>query len=132
MEEAERLLKQNETLWIEMMQEEQTDDMMKWFNQIADYLLDCTLYYFRNRMENRFNAMSSKGNLQGTRMHKGKNDTIFERLSTEFTIEQAFQQAVAVKGASITRNSVIQMLKNWKKQNLITAIQDQKFKKWEA
>lgn len=132
MEEAERLLKQNETLWIEMMQEEQTDDMMKLFNQIADYLLDCTLYYFRNRMENSFNAMSSKGNLQGTRMHKGKNDTIFERLSNEFTLEQAFQQAVAVKGASITRNSVIQMLKNWKKQNLITAIQDQKFKKWEA
>ena len=39
------------------------------------------------------------------------------------------QHSVAVKGAGVTRNSVQQMLKNWRKQGLIEQIENKKYRK---
>ena len=39
------------------------------------------------------------------------------------------QQSVAIKGASVTRNSVKQMLKNWCRQGLIVRVEAMKYKK---
>ena len=58
-----------------------------------------------------------------------KNDSIFERLDIQFTTEQAMQQSVAVKGAGVTRNTVRQMLKNWRKQGLVVLGADGNYRK---
>jgi predicted transcriptional regulator len=47
----------------------------------------------------------------------------------QFTFEQATQQSIAVKGAGVTHNSVRQMLKNWKKQGLITQDEAGRYRK---
>jgi len=47
----------------------------------------------------------------------------------EFTFEQAMQQSVAVKGATVSRNSVRQMLKNWKNQGLIALLESKRYRK---
>ena len=58
-----------------------------------------------------------------------KNDSIFERLDIQFTTEQAMQQSVAVKGAGVNRNTVRQMLKNWRKQGLVVLEEDGNYRK---
>ena len=58
-----------------------------------------------------------------------KNDSIFEWLDIQFTTEQAMQQSVAVKGAGVTRNTVRQMLKNWRKQGLAVLEEDGNYRK---
>ena len=113
---AEAQLKQKASLWKELLVKAQTSAMLEVFDVIADALLENALYFFRDRIENAFMSRDYAGN---DRQRMGKNDSIFERLSVEFTFDQAFQQSVAVKGASVTRNSIHQMLKNWKKQGLI-------------
>ena len=52
-----------------------------------------------------------------------------ERLDPQFTEGQAMQHSVAVKGAGVTRNSVQQMLKNWRKQGLIELIENKRYRK---
>jgi DNA replication protein DnaD len=39
------------------------------------------------------------------------------------------QQSVAVKGANVTHNTVRQMLKNWRKQGLVTLTDDGRYRK---
>ena len=58
-----------------------------------------------------------------------KNDSIFERLDIQFTTEQAMQQRVPAKGAGVTRNTVRQMLKNWRKQGLVVLEEDGNYRK---
>lgn len=90
--------------------------MLQTFDLIADYLIDNDLYYFRERIEG---AYESKNYQIGPRNRVGKNDSIFARLADEFSMEQAIQQCMAVKGANVSRNSVRMMLKNWRNQGLI-------------
>ena len=87
---------------------------------IADSLLENALYFFRDRIENAFASRNYAGNLSGERLKRGKNDSIFERLDVQFSFEQAMQFSVAMKGASVTHNSVRQMLKNWRNQGLVS------------
>ncbi|MBR1411619.1 MAG: hypothetical protein IJ577_00670, partial [Prevotella sp.] len=63
------------------------------------------------------------------RQRMGKNDSIFARLDFDFSFEAALQQSIAVKGGNVSRNSVRQMLKNWKKQGLITQTDMVRYKK---
>ena len=114
---AEAKLKAQPSLWRDMLLKAQTPALLDTYDMIADQLLDNALYYFRDRIENAFASRNYKGTSDRRRM--GKNDTIYERLDPQFTAEQALQQSIAVKGASITGNSVRQMLKNWKQQGLI-------------
>lgn len=113
---AEKMLRQKPDSWQEYMQKAQTPSMLDAYTLIADSLIDSALFYFRTRIEK---AMYKSGDRGGDRMRQGKNDSIFERLAVDFTTEQAYQQAMIVKGNDTTRNSVRQMLKNWQKQGLI-------------
>ena len=125
---AETQLKQNPNLWKEMLLKAQTPQMLGTYDVIADSLMENALYFFRHRIENAFNSRdyAGKGN---QRKKSGKNDTIFQRLDQQFSFEQAMQQSVAIKGADVTRNSIHQMLKNWKLQRLIEQTKDGKYRK---
>ena len=75
------------------------------------------------------NSRNYAGNQNDVRMRRGKNDSIYERLDQQFTFAQAMQQSVIEKGASVTQNSVQQMLKNWRNQGLIVQTNNDTFRK---
>lgn len=128
---AEKRLKHDPQLWVEMLRKQQTEEMLQLFDIIADYLLDNDLYFFRERIEAAYESKNYHGNAIVTRGRKGKNDSIFARLASEFSFEQALQQSIAVKGVAATHNSVRQMLKNWKNQGLVSALGDRRWRKVE-
>ena len=126
---AEKQLKESPDLWKGMLVKTQTPTMLEAFNILADYQLDNALYFFRNRIEEAFSSKDYCCQSAWDRCRRGKNDSIFERLDVTFTFEQAEQQSVAVKGASATHESVKQMLKNWKRQGLISVLPDRHYQK---
>ena len=125
---AEKRLKENPQLWKEMIVKTQTPTMLAVFDVLADYLMEKALYFFRERIEAAFSSREYVGQTNRSRLHRGKNDTIFEKLDTIFTAEQALQQSVTIKGSS-NSEAVRQMLKNWRKQGLIAQIPDGRFQK---
>ena len=126
---AEAKLKQQPSLWKEMLLKAQTPTMMEAYDVIADSLLENALYFFRDRIENAFQSRDYAGGVNGERQKRGKNDSIFERLDIQFTFEQAMQHSVAVKGANVNHNTVRQMLKNWRKQRLVVLEEDGNYRK---
>ena len=124
---AEKLLRQKPDLWQTMLQKAQTPQLLEAYDVIADYLMDTALYFFRDRIEAAFQSRDYAGGNDRQRM--GRNDSIFERLDVEFGFEGAFQHSVSVKGANVSRNSVRQMLKNWKKQGLIVQTEAGRYRK---
>ena len=127
---AETQLKQNPNLWKEMLLKVQTPAMLDTYDVIADSLLDNALYFFRDRIENAFRSRDYAGGNERRRL--GKNDTIYERLDMDFSIEMALQHSVNVNGAGVSRNQVRQMLKNWKKQGLISQTGPGMYRKMQA
>ena len=125
---AEKRLKENPGLWKEMIVKTQTPTMLAVFDILADYQMENALYFFRERIEAAFSSREYVGQTNRSRLHRGKNDTIFEKLDTIFTAEQALQQSVTIKGSS-NSEAVRQMLKNWRKQGLIAQIPDGRFQK---
>lgn len=129
-EEAESQLKQNPFLWKELIVKMQTPVMLSAFDVLANYQLENALYFFRSRIEAAFSSKDYCGQqVLADRIRRGRNDTIFERLDVSFTFEQAQQQSVAIKGASVTHEAVRQMLKNWKRQGLINILPDARYQK---
>lgn len=126
---AEKQLKESPDLWKGMLVKMQTPAMLNVFDVLADYQLDNALYFFRNRIEEAFSSKNYCSQSPYDRTHRGKNDSIFERLDVTFTFEQAEQQSVAVKGATATHETVRQMLKNWKRQGLISILPDKRYQK---
>ena len=126
---AEKQLKQNPQGWKDLIVKMQTPTMMGVFNVLADYQLDNALYFFRSRIEDAFSSKEYCGQTTYDRSHRGKNDSIFERLDVTFSFEQAQQQSISVKGASVTNETVRQMLKNWKRQGLIGILPDKRYQK---
>ena len=126
---AEKQLKESPDLWKGMLVKMQTPAMLNVFDVLADYQLDNALYFFRSRIEEAFSSKDYCCQSAWDRCRRGKNDSIFERLDVTFTFEQAEQQSVAVKGASATHESVKQMLKNWKRQGLISVLPDRHYQK---
>ena len=124
---AEKLLKEKPTLWQTMLQKAQTPQLLASYDVIADYLMETALYFFRDRIEAAFQSRDYSGS--GDRRRMGRNDSIFERLDIEFGFEGAFQHSVSVKGANVSRNTVRQMLKNWKKQGLIVQTEAGRYRK---
>ena len=124
---AEKLLKQKPDLWQTMLQKAQTAQLLETYDVVADYLMETALYFFRDRIETAFQSRDYIGGNDRQRM--GKNDSIFERLDVEFGFEGAFQHSVSVKGANVSRNTVRQMLKNWKKQGLIVQTEAGRYRK---
>ena len=110
----------------------QTPKMLEVYDVIADSLLENALFFFRDRIEAAFTSRDYAGYVNGERQRHGKNDSIYARLDPQFTFEQAMQHSIAIKGASVTHNSVRQMLKNWRNQRLIVQSEDGKFRKIES
>ena len=124
---AEKLLKQQPDLWKAMLLKAQTPQLLGAYDVIADYLLETALYFFRERIENAFQSRDYAGS--NDRQRVGKNDSIFARLDADFSFECALQHSIGVKGNGVSRNSVHQMLKNWKKQGLIIQTESGKYRK---
>ena len=126
---AEAQLKQKPGLWKEMLLKAQTPIMLDAYDVIADSLLENALYFFRDRIENAFQSRDYAGGMNGERTKRGKNDSIFGRLDIQFTFDQAMQHSVAIKGAQVNINTVRQMLKNWRKQGLVTIDENGNYRK---
>ena len=126
---AEAQLKQNPSLWKELLLKAQTPQLLEAYDVIADALLENALYFFRDRIENAFASRDYAGHISGDRSKRGRNDSIYARLDVQFTFEQAMQFSVAMKGAGVTHNSVRQMLKNWRKQGLVVLTDDGNYRK---
>ena len=116
---AENRLKQHPELWKELLLKAQTPQMFENYDTIADSLWENALYFFRERIENAFVSREYAGSGNSCRRRHSKNDSIYERLDIQFTFEQATQQCIAFKGSGVSRNTVFQMLKNWRNQGLI-------------
>ncbi len=126
---AEKLLKTQPNLWKEMIVKLQQPSFLSAFDVLADYQIDNAMYFFRDRIEAAFTSKDYCGQIISERTKRGKNDSIFSRLDNTFSFEQALQHSIAVKGANTSRNSVHQMLKNWRRQGLIEAVQGNKYQK---
>ena len=126
---AETRLKQQPELWKELILKQQQPSFLAAFDVLADYQIDNALHFFRDRIEAAFMSKDYCGQAISERTKRGKNDTIFERLDNTFTFEQALQQSIAVKGGGTSRNAVQQMLKNWRKQGLVVAVNGGKHEK---
>lgn len=129
---AEKLLKQNPQVWKNLIVKLQTPTMLGVFNVLADYQLDNALYFFRSRIEDAFSSKDYCGQSTYDRSHRGRNDSIFERLDVTFSFDQAQQQSISAKGANTTHEAVKQMLKNWKRQGLIRVLPDRRYQKVSA
>lgn len=125
---AEKVLKTQPSITQEMAVKAQTDAMMEAYDVIADSLIDNDMYFFRDRIEAAYSKNNDSLNL-GLRLARGKNDSIYARLPEKFSFEDAYKQACLVKGNNCTRNSIKQMLKNWKRQGLIAIGQDALYQK---
>ena len=126
---AEKILKEEPEMWKDMIVKAQTASMLSLFDVIADYLMENALYFFRERIEAAFSSREYAGQTTTGRTHRGKNDTIFERLDPTFTEEMAMQQSLVVKGSGVTSMMVKQMLKNWKRQGLVVQQPDLRYTK---
>ena len=126
---AEKILKEEPEVWKDMIVKAQTASMLSLFDVIADYLMENALYFFRERIEAAFSSREYAGQTTTGRTHRGKNDTIFERLDSTFTEEMAMQQSLVVKGSGVTSMMVKQMLKNWKRQGLVVQQPDLRYTK---
>ncbi|MBO4565461.1 MAG: hypothetical protein J5720_08505 [Bacteroidaceae bacterium] len=124
---AESRLKSHPNLWKELLLKAQTPQMLEAFDVIADSLMENALHFFRDRIENAFTSRDYAGS--NDRQRIGKNDSIYERLDVEFSFEQAMQHSIAIKGAGVTHNTVQQMLKNWKRQGLVSKTDVNRYRK---
>ena len=127
---AERELKTHPDAWKTMLLKMQTPQLLDAYDVIADYLLDCALYFFRERIEMAFSSRDYVGDRSRQRL--GGNDSIYARLDADFGFDAALQHSISVKGSGVTRNQVHQMLKNWKKQGLIVQTESGRYRKIEA
>lgn len=84
--------------------------------------MDNVLFYFRDRIEK---ASCDKAFSQvSSRIVRGKNDDIFDRLPQRFTLKQA-QQESEDHDYDRTRS----MVKNWKRANLVKSIDTATYEK---
>lgn len=120
---AEQQLKVNPDLTRQLALKAQTPAMLDAYEVLAESLIDNDMLYFRERLENATidNCSSS------TREHRGSNDRIYDRLPSTFN----FEQALSARGNGSTRNAVHLMLRNWRRQGLITRLEDNRYQKSE-
>ena len=124
---AEKELKTHPDAWKTILQKQQTPQLLDVYDVVADYLMDCALYFFRDRIEAAFASRDYAGSSE--RKRTGCNDSIYARLDTDFGFDGALQHTISVKGSSVTTNQVRQMLKNWKVQGLIVQTERGRYRK---
>lgn len=124
-EMAEQQLLTDDQLTARLAGDLLTPDLLNAYDLLADSLIDNDMYFFRERLEAAQTQQQACLSIRGNRVQSGKNDSVFSRLTDRFN----FEQAMGAKGAGCTRNSVSQMLKNWRRQGLIRLLPDGQFAK---
>ena len=118
MQGAEKRLKTDPTLWQKLLRRQQTPQMLEAFDVIADYMIDNTIFFFRNRIESAFHSHDYVPSGK-PRSRRTKNDTIYEQLADRFTTEEAYDTSISVRGFEVTKGRVFTMLYRWEKQGMV-------------
>ena len=125
---AEKQLKAHPTLWQELLQRQQTPEMLATFDVLADYMIDNAIYFFRERIEEAFRATTYAPS-DAPRTQKGSNDTIYRKLAGQFTTEEAYGATVSVRGFDVQRGRVFTMLSRWERQGMVERLKKGVYKK---
>ena len=125
---AEKQLKTHPTLWQELLQRQQTPQMLATFDVLADYMIDNAIYFFRERIEEAFQAANYTP-VEAPRTKKSSNDTIYKQLETNFTSDEAFSLATSLKGGNVTKVRINSMLYRWERQGIVRRIDRGVYKK---
>ena len=115
---AEKRLKTEPTLWQKLLRRQQTPQMLEAFDVVADYMIDNTIFFFRNRIESAFHSPDYVPSGK-PRSRRTKNDTIYEQLADRFTTEEAYDTSISVRGFEVTKGRVFTMLYRWEKQGMV-------------
>ena len=118
MQGAEKRLKTEPTLWQKLLRRQQTPQMLEAFDVVADYMIDNTIFFFRNRIESAFHSPDYVPSGK-PRSRRTKNDTIYEQLADRFTTEDAYDTSISVRGFEVTKGRVFTMLYRWEKQGMV-------------
>ena len=118
MQGAEKRLKTDPTLWQKLLRRQQTPQMLEAFDVVADYMIDNTIFFFRNRIESAFHSPDYVPSGK-PRSRRTKNDTIYEQLADRFTTEEAYDTSISVRGFEVTKGRVFTMLYRWEKQGMV-------------
>ena len=125
---AETQLKTHPTLWQEMIQRQQTPQMLATFDVLADYMIDNAIYFFRERIEEAFRA-ATYAPADAPRIKKGCNDTIYKQLDNQFTTEEAYSATTIVRGFDVQKGRVRTMLSRWESQGMVRRIDQGVYRK---
>ena len=125
---AEKRLKTEPTLWQNLLQRQQTPQMLMAFDVIADYMLDNALRFFRERIEVAFNSNDYISS-DSTRCRKSKNDTIYEQLNNQFTTDEAHGATIGARGFDVPKSRVNTMLMRWERQGMVVRVDKGVYKK---
>ena len=125
---AETQLKTRPTLWQNLLQRQQTPQMLATFDVLADYMIDNAIYFFRERIEEAFRAGTYTPS-DAPRTKKGCNDTIYQKLGGQFTAEEAYGATINVRGFDVQKGRVLTMLYRWEKQGIVQRIEKGVYKK---
>ena len=125
---AETRLKGDPTLWQNLLQRQQTPQMLATFDVLADYMIDNAIYFFRERIEEAFRAGTYTPS-DAPRTKKGCNDTIYQKLGGQFTAEEAYGATINVRGFDVQKGRVLTMLYRWEKQGIVQRIEKGVYKK---
>ena len=125
---AETRLKADPTLWQNLLQRQQTPQMLATFDVLADYMIDNAIYFFRERIEEAFRAGTYTPS-DAPRTKKGCNDTIYQKLGGQFTAEEAYGATINVRGFDVQKGRVLTMLYRWEKQGIVQRIDKGVYKK---
>ena len=125
---AEKQLKTHPTLWQELLQRQQTPEMLATFDVLADYMINNAIYFFRERIEEAFRATTYAPS-DSLRTQKGSNDTIYRKLAGQFTTEEAYGATVSVRGFDVQRGRVFTMLSRWERQGMVERLDKGVYKK---
>ena len=125
---AETQLKADPTLWQNLLQRQQTPQMLATFDVLADYMIDNAIYFFRERIEEAFRAGTYTPS-DAPRTKKGCNDTIYQKLGGQFTAEEAYGATINVRGFDVQKGRVLTMLYRWEKQGIVQRIEKGVYKK---
>ena len=128
MQESENRLKADPTLWQKLLQRQQTPQMLEAFDVIADYMIDNTIFFFRNRIESAFHSPDYVPSGK-PRSRRTKNDTIYEQLADRFTTEEAYDTSISVRGFDVTKGRVFTMLSRWERQGMVERLDRGVYKK---
>ena len=125
---AEKRLKTEPTLWQNLLQRQQTPQMLMAFDVIADYMLDNALRFFRERIEAAFNS-NDYISPDSIRCRKSKNDTIYEQLNNQFTTDEAHGATIGARGFDVPKSRVNTMLMRWERQGMVVRVDKGVYKK---